>query len=283
MKKKIFIIIFFILVFISIISYAKYKNEYYIEAIEIITDLEKPQASVKYSNKNYTNKNVDIILEFSEEIKQIEGFIKINETKYKKNVNKNAKEKIEFYDLAGNSNFLEYEVSWIDKQYPKIIGIENNKTYNSMQKVSYIDNLSGIKNIEKIYFGDLEIGVIDYNKTEKYIDFKIKVLRKPKNIKQIIFYKIENGVSQINKTLENTNRYRIKTLENIRFYVEVVDLNGKKYNSKIIDKNNINNFINISKKYNEEDIYTYSNPGNYEIKVTDKANNETIYTIKIEK
>ena len=283
MKKKIFIIIFFILVLISIISYAKYKNEYYIEAIQIITDLEKPEVSVNYSNKNYTNKNVDIILEFSEEIKQIDGFVKINETKYKKTVNKNCEEKIEFYDLVGNSNFLEYEVSWIDKQPPKIIGIENNKTYSSIQKVSYIDDFSGIKNIEKVYFGDLEIGIIDYVQKEKYIDFKIKVLRKPKNIKQIIFYKVENGVSQINKILEDTNRYRIGTLENIKFYVEVIDINGKKYNSKVIDKNNINNFINISKKYNEEDLNTYSNPGNYEIKVTDKANNKTIYTIQIQK
>ena len=283
MKKKIFIIIFVVLVLISIISYAKYKNEYYIEAIQIITDLEKPEVSVKYSNKNYTNKNVDIILQFSEEVKQIEGFTKISETKYQKTVNKNCVEKIEFYDLAGNSNFLEYKVSWIDRQPPKIIGIENNKIYNSMQKASYIDDLSGIKNIEKIYFGDLEIGIIDYIEKEKYIDFKIKVLRKPKNIKQIIFYKVEKGVSQINKTLQETNRYRIETLENIRFYVEVIDINGKKYNSKVIDKNNINNFINISKIYNEEDLNTYSNPGNYEIKVTDKANNKTIYTIKIEK
>ena len=69
----------------------------------------------------------------------------------------------------------------------------------------------------------------------------------------------------------------------MEFYVKVIDINGKEYKSKIINKNNINEFINNVKKYNNEDKNTFSNPGNYEVTVTDNANNKTEYTIKIEK
>lgn len=282
MKKKIFII-FIIVIFISILSYAKYKIDFKIEAIEIITDLEPPICKVSYSINKYTNQNVDVILEFSEIIKPIEGFIKINDIKYKKTLTSNKTEKIEFFDLAGNSNNIEYSVTWIDKEPPKISGIENRKVYNETKKVAYTDNLSGIKNIEKIFYGDLEIGIIEYIKSQDYIGLSIKVLRKPQNIKQIIFYKVENGVNQLNKGIEEILTYRIKSVENVEFYVKVIDINGKEYKSKIINKNNINEYINNAKKYNKEDVNTFSNLGNYDVTVTDNANNKTSYTIRIEK
>lgn len=282
MKKKVFII-FIILIIISIMVFAKYKVEYEIESIEIITDFEVPKCNVIYSIQKYTNKTVDVILEFSEIIKPIEGFVAINDMKYEKTIKENTTEKIEFFDLAGNSNNIEYSVTWIDKESPKIKGIENGKVYNETKKVIYYDNLSGIKNIDKIFYGDLEIGIIEYFENKEYTDISIKILRKPKNIKQIIFYKVENGVNQLNKEIGETLTYRIKSVENVEFYVKVIDINGKEYKSKIINKNNINEFINNVKKYNNEDKNTFSNPGNYGITVTDNANNKTEYTIKIEK
>lgn len=282
MKKKVFII-FIVVILISILSYAKYKIDYSIEAIQIITDLELPNCKVSYSTTDYTNQNVDVILEFSEEIKPIEGFTKINNVKYKKILTNNKAEKIEFFDLAGNSNSIEYNVSWIDKQSPKINGIENGKTYMETKKVTYTDNLSGVANIEKVFYGDLEIGIIDYIQTQNYIELTLKILRKNKNINQIIFYKIESGVNQINKIAKDIFTYRIQSLEKVEFYVEVIDSSGNKYKSKSINKNNLNDFINISKNYSTEDNNTFSNPGNYDIIVTDKANNKVSYTIKIEK
>lgn len=281
MKKKVFII-FIIIIMISILSYAKYKIDYTLEAIQIITDLEVPTCKINYSIKKYTNQNVDIILEFSEEIKPLEGFTKINNMKYKKILTSNKTETIEFFDLVGNSNSIEYSVTWIDKQSPKINGIENGKVYYETQKSLYLDDLSGIKNIEKSFYGDLEIGITEYNKQQDYLQISIKVLRKPKNIKQIIFYKVEKGVTQLNKGIEEST-YRVKSVENVEFYVKVIDVNGKEYKSKTINKNNINEFINNVKKYNNEDKNTFSNPGIYDVTVIDNANNKTTYTIKIEK
>ena len=281
MKKKVFIV-FVIIIFISIISYAKYKMDFKIEAIQVITDLEIPMCKISYSTNKYTNGNVDVILEFSEVIKPIEGFEKVDNMKYKKILKSNQTEKIEFFDLVGNSNNIECSVTWIDKESPKIKGIENGKVYDETKKVTYFDNLSGIKNIDKIFYGDLEIGITEYIENKEYIDISIKVLRKPKNINQIIFYKVENGVNQLNKGIYET-KYRIKSVENVEFYVKVIDINGKEYKSKIINKNNINEFINNVKKYNNEDKNIFSNPGNYEVTVTDNANNKTEYTIKIEK
>ena len=282
MKKKVFIV-FIIVIFISIISYGKYKMDFKIEAVQIITDLEIPTCKISYSIKQYINQNVDVILEFSEVIKPIEGFIKLNDIKYKKTITANKIEKIEFFDLVGNSNNIEYKVSWIDKEVPKINGIENGKVYYETKKCTYSDNLSGIKSVDKIFYGDLEIGITEYNIHQDYIELSIKVLRKPKNIKQIIFYKVENGVNQLNKGINETIKYRIKSIENVEFYVKVIDINGKEYKSKIINKSNINEFINNTKKYNKEDVNTFSNSGNYDVTVTDNANNKTSYTIRIEK
>ena len=77
MKKKVFIV-FITVIFISVISYGKYIMDFRIEAIEIITDLEPPTCKVSYSTSKYTNQNVDVILEFSEVIKPIAGFIKLS-------------------------------------------------------------------------------------------------------------------------------------------------------------------------------------------------------------
>ena len=98
MKKKVFIV-FIIVIFISVISYGKYIMDFRIEAIEIITDLEPPTCKVSYSTNKYTNGNVDVILEFSEVIKPIEGFEKVDDMKYKKT-------------LKLNVNFITFEVQF---------------------------------------------------------------------------------------------------------------------------------------------------------------------------
>lgn len=267
----------------SIISYSKYLKEYELEAIEIITDNEVPTYKLSYNTKNFTNKDIEIKIVFSEEIQGLQGFQKVNNLTYKKILKENIKEKLEVFDLAGNKTEIEYHVNWIDKVAPEIIGINNNETYYEAQKVQYKDNLSGIKNIEKNFHGDLDIGIANFIKKENYYEITIRILRKPKNCKQCKVLKKNGDSKQISNIEKNFITYRIPINENFEIYAEAIDNNNKKYISEKINVNNIETFIEKNKKYNNEDLYTFSNPGCYEIEVTDNANNKSIYTIKVEK
>lgn len=267
----------------DIISYSKYVKEYELEAIEIITDNEAPKYKLSYSTKSSTNKDVEIKIVFSEEIQELHGFQKVNNLIYTKTLKENKKEKIEVLDLAGNKVEFEYNVNWIDKEVPKIIGINNNETYYKIKKVQYKDNLSGIKNIEKNFYGDLDIGIINFIKKENYYEITIKILRKPKNCRECKVLKISGNSKQISNIENDSITYRIPINENFEIYSEAIDNSNKKYSSEKININNINEFIEKNKKYNNEDLYTFSNPGYYEIEVTDNANNQICYTIKIEK
>lgn len=277
------IIIFLIICCFCIISYSKYVIEYELEAIEIITDDKAPTYKISYNNKNFTNKDVEIKIVFSEEIQELQGFQKVNNLTYKKNLKENKKEKLEIFDLAGNKTEVEYNVNWIDKVIPEIIGINNNETYYQTKKVQYKDNFSGVKSIEKNFYGDLDIGIVNFIKSEKYYEITIKILRKPKNCKQCKILKISGDSKQISNIENDSITYRVPINENFEIYAEAIDNSNKKYISEKININNIEKFIEKNKKYKNEDLNTFSNPGYYDIKVTDNAGNEISYTIKIEK
>ena len=277
------ITMFLIMSCFCIISYSKYVREYELEAIEIITDDKAPTYKISYNNKNFTNKDVEIKIVFSEEIKELPGFQKVNNLIYKKILKENKTEKIEAFDLAGNKTEVEYNVNWIDKVIPEIIGINNNGTYNDARTVEYKDNLSGIKIIEKNFYGDLDIGIVNFIKGENYYEIKIKILRKPKNCRECKVLKKTGDSKQISNIENDSITYRIPINENFEIYAETIDNSNKKYISEKININNIEKFIEKNKQYKKEDLNTFSNSGYYDIKVTDNANNQICYTIKIEK
>lgn len=277
------IIMFLIMSCFCIISYSKYVKEFELEAIQIITDNEAPTYKISYNNKSFTNKDVEIKIIFSEEIQGLQGFQKVNDFTYKKTLKENKKEKLEVFDLAGNNTQVEYNVNWIDKVAPQIIGINNNEIYYETKKVQYKDNLSGIKNIEKIFHGDLDIGIVNFIKNENYYEITIRILRKPKNCRECKVLKTNVESKQISNIKNDFITYRIPVNENFEIYAEAIDNSNKKYSSEKININNIEKFMEKNKKYNNEDLNTFSNPGCYEIKVTDNADNQTIYTIKVEK
>lgn len=283
MKEKVVIIFLIMLLCVGSISHSKYKNIYNIEAIEIATDIEPPKYNIKYSTKSFTNKNVEIILEFSEEVLEVEGFEKIDKFKYKRVLNKNENKIIQVFDLAKNLVEIEYNVNWIDKNLPKIIGVENNGKYINHKKVNYSDDLSGIKDIKKVFYGQLDIGVKKYQITDNYYEIEIEILRTPKDCGEFIFCKVNENIKQINRSKNKNFTFRVPINDNSDFYVEVLDTKGNKFVSEKINKNNIQQFINKSKMYNNEDIYTFSNPGFYDIYVIDNAGNESFCTIEIQK
>ncbi len=280
MKKNIVIGLSLLIVLLNLKSYSKYKNEIVIEAIDIATDVEAPTYTIDFSEEKITNKSVKVLLEFSEEIVECEGFERLDNNKYERIVDKNENREIEVKDLAGNLCIVKYNIDWIDKEPPIIKGIKNNEVYNSKQIVNYFDNLSGIKDIKKTFYGDLEIGISNYKETEKYVELEISVLRVPKNCNEIFFIKEENGTKEINKGNNKRNTYRIPIdkINDVELYVETESETSSK-----IKNDNKDLFININNKYQNEDNKTFSNPGNYEIEVEDNAGNKAFYKIQIKK
>lgn len=225
--------------------YAKYVLEYKLNCFDLIIqkDEEPPKYEIQYSTKEWTNKDVLIKIKFSEEINGLEGF-KYNKGYYEKYCTQNETEKITVSDLAGNETVVEYKVNNIDKVLPIIEGVENGKVYTTTQNVKYKDNESGIKDIQKIYYGDLllECNEDYYSTSEKNgIDInldsiKLKVTRAPKNIVKYKFYRIDENNQNFIESKETQIIYKNNSKKIYQYYVIAVDSNGKTYKSNIISR-----------------------------------------------
>lgn len=278
--KKITLFLIIFSCFISVYSYAKYSINYNLECFDIIVekDREPPQYSIEYSSNSWTNEDVVVKVKFSEEIKGLDGF-KFYNGYYIKTCNNNEKNQVKVLDLAGNETIFCYEVNWIDKQPPIIEGIENNATYFEEKYVKYFDNQSGIKKIEKRFYGDLLIGL-----TKEKDDFKnntkIHILRHPKNIKEYKYYRVESNIENyILSNKENIVFNNIDFIEN-NYYVIATDNYGNIYKSNLISEANYE--TDISKYTTKENDETFSKSGIYDIDIFDNAGNEISYTIKID-
>lgn len=122
-------------------------------------DEESPKYSVEYSTNSWTNQDVIVKLKFSEEVKGVEDFL-YKDGFYEKTISENKNEEFYVEDLAGNKTLVNYSVNWIDKIPPKILGIENQKTYKNVVYTNYKDEESGIDLITKNFYGDL---ILDSN------------------------------------------------------------------------------------------------------------------------
>lgn len=168
-KSRFFVkIISCILIFITLVSitnkyvYAKYA--YYINdnIINLSRDLRIANYVINYSEKdNYTNQDVKVLINFDKDIDYLKGFTKIDDYTFEKVYEKNNTEDLIFEDYSGNKSQLNVSVSNIDKESPKIIGIEEVSNLVVPLKLNYIDNIE-VKKVEvKRYTGDLNFRVLD--------------------------------------------------------------------------------------------------------------------------
>lgn len=276
--RKLFVILIVIncVIISTYNSYAKYTINYNLECFDITIqkDEEPPKFNIEYSTNSWTNQDVIIKVKFSEEVTGLDGF-EYRNGYYVKVCSYNEKKEIKVYDLAGNESILRYEVNCIDKEPPIITGIENNVTYSEEKYVTFIDDKSGIKKIEKEFYGDLLIGL-----TEENNNIKIHVLRHPKNIKEYRYYRVESQIENyILSTNENIVFNNIDSIQN-NYYVVAIDNNGNTYKSNIIEENNL--VVDVSKYNYIEDKEQFSKNGIYDINISDNAGNEILYTIKID-
>ena len=95
-----------------------------------IYDITSPTAVVTYSNDNgkaMTNQDVTVTLTASEDIKDIEGWTKVDSKTFTKVYSENGKHSVEIEDKAGNKTTVNYEVKRIDKVAP-VIDLSNTKS-----------------------------------------------------------------------------------------------------------------------------------------------------------
>ena len=95
-----------------------------------IYDITSPTAVVTYSNDNgkaMTNQDVTVTLTASEDIKDIEGWTKVDSKTFTKVYGENGKHSVEIEDKAGNKTTVNYEVKRIDKVAP-VIDLSNTKS-----------------------------------------------------------------------------------------------------------------------------------------------------------
>lgn len=262
MKKKIKIIIF-IIIFLYILSnkdYAKYYFEYKLNCFDLIIqkDVEPPEYEIWYSTKEWTNQDVLVKIKFSEEINGVEGF-EYNKGYYERWCTENEIKSFTVSDFAGNETIVKYKVNNIDKIPPSIIGIENGNIYESIQSANYKDYESGIKDIQKIYYGDLLLECNeDYYSTasKNGIDInldsiKLKVTRAPKNIVKYKFYRIDETNQNFIESTQPQIIYKNNSKKAYKYYVIGIDSNGKNYKSNIISRKGTY-FQNIQLNKNNE-------------------------------
>lgn len=157
------ILLFIILVFNTnkyvYAKYAYYTND---NIINLSRDLRIANYIINYSEKdNYTNQDVKVLISFDKDVDYLDGFTKIDDYTFEKIYEKNNAEDLIFEDYSGNKSKLNVSVSNIDKEPPKIIGIEEIDNLMIPLKLNYTDNIK-VKNIEvKRYTGDLNFRVLD--------------------------------------------------------------------------------------------------------------------------
>lgn len=157
------ILIFFTLFFATnkyvYAKYAYYTND---NIINLSRDLRIANYIINYSEKdNYTNQDVKVLISFDKDVDYLDGFTKIDDYTFEKIYEKNNAEDLIFEDYSGNKSKLNVSVSNIDKESPKIIGIEEIDNLMIPLKLNYADNIK-VKNIEvKRYTGDLNFRVLD--------------------------------------------------------------------------------------------------------------------------
>ena len=163
-----FKIICCILIFIGLVSitnkyvYAKYAYYTNDNIINLSRDLRIANYIINYSEKdNYTNQDVKVLISFDKDVDYLNGFTKIDDYTFEKIYEKNNTEDLVFEDYSGDKSNLNVSVSNIDKELPKIIGIEEISNLVVPLKLNYTDNIK-VKKVEvKRYTGDLNFRVLD--------------------------------------------------------------------------------------------------------------------------
>ena len=194
-KKRIIVYVLMCMVLCSTtISYGKYVFNHSLVAANLQIDRTKPNGIVSYSENDYTQNDVLVTIDLSEQIQKVEGWILSDDKQIlTKTFTNNEQETVKITDLSGNENYIDVNVQNIDRQKPEIevISIQNsnknyeeyaNNNHNVVARIQIKDiklqsnnnlellNIKVGENINQCY---KEINIINQNETEITFDINI--------------------------------------------------------------------------------------------------------------
>ena len=238
-KTVFFVSIFFYMLFSFNNVYAKYSYSINENIIKLTRNTRVANYVVNYSEKTeYVNTNITVLVTFDKEIDYLDGFTKKDNYTFEKIYSQNVNETRVFEDYSGNKGSINVVIKNIDKEKPKIIGIENKSNLTAPLKLSYSDNTEIYKvDIEK-YGSSLNYSTLEFfYDTDAYYgldvldtSIKVKIIEKPLNTKKFKYY--INGTL---KAITDNINYTYKNLTPMTDYdvkVEAIDSSGKVLGSK---------------------------------------------------
>ena len=229
---------------------AKYTYNINENVIKLSRDTRIANYVITYSEPvEYTNQDIKVSVTFDKEIEYLFGFNKIDEYNFEKIYSQNVNENVNFIDYSGNKSSIEIIITNIDKEPPKIIGIEEENNLKVPFKLDYTDNI-GVKKIEvKRYVQDLDYRVLDhfYDDNSFYgidvLDTTIKatIIGRPLGTEKYRYYlnnelkAITDNISYEFKNLTAMTKYTVK-IEAIGKNDEVIDVREKVVTTQCFSK-----------------------------------------------
>lgn len=280
-KLKKIIILISIFSCILVKSYAGYIYENEICLFRLNRNIVKPTYTKIYDKDTWTKEDVLVTINANKVLEIIDSDFKLSKDGkiLTKTVSENEKGIIKVRDEDYNFEEIEYEVSWIDREKPNIIGVENGKTYSTSLNLQYTDN----GEIEEVfvdkYDTEFDVYVNDMfidSGSKRFIPFTKNsitswVKTHPKGVEKYRYY--------LNNVLYSTtqeNKYTFEGLEEntygFKVKVEGLDRNEKviaseEYTMKtgvfenvILDKTDTTEeikFVGISDKVSKLVCYTW--------------------------
>ena len=155
--KRIFMTFLIILIILnnSALGFYNYENRFAL--FKLNRNITAANCNVSYDKTNMTKEDVEVKFEFDKAVDILENIENTNISENRKTITKIVKEnennRITVRDEDFNYQDIEYNVNWIDKEPPEILGAENGKTYNSNIHLDYRDNYK-VKEIYADYYSD---------------------------------------------------------------------------------------------------------------------------------
>lgn len=255
MLKKIMILLIFIINILTISVYAKYSFDYINSAASINIDRTSPSVVVEYSTTEKDVKNVEVTLRVNEDVKDIDGFNKIDNRTYKKIYEENKKEKILVQDVFCNITFVDIDIENIIN-YPIVINCNkiNNNNSQYLEYANKDDTITLEISTDKKYEIDNELNnnKIDILVGDQNVDCGVSI-KEISNKEEVNNYEIE-----IRNILGN-GKLKVKFQEKL-----IIDKNNKFNLETLIDTGIIIDNISPNCTTNEE----IKDEGMSEVKVT---------------
>ena len=251
MKRKVLIFFLVIVILLSSVANGFYNFEKAFSLFQLKRNIVPANYTISYDKDSFTNENVELKIEFDKVISILgdnqNAILSEDGKKITKIIEANENSKFFIRDEDFNYQEVEYNVNWIDKNSPIIIGAENGKIYNEDVNLTFSDETE-IKEIYADYYSNSFSIYRDKGVFLENENFQIIAA----NRNSITIYVTENkkGMEKYNYYMDgvlyattHSKSYTFTGLElsdtKHRFVVEALDRYGNVLESKSCSRNTI--------------------------------------------